>query len=67
MNRIELEAKWHQIKGAAKEKWGELNDDLIQQIDGNYNRLVGKLQELYSITKEEAEKQIEEWKADDIK
>lgn len=64
MNEVELKGKWNQIKGTVQEKWGELSDDIFHQIDGNYDQLVAKLQEFYNITKEEAEKQINELKDD---
>ncbi|KAB3531296.1 CsbD family protein [Alkaliphilus pronyensis] len=60
MRKEELKGKWNQVKGGIKEKWGQLSDDTLLEIDGNYEQLVGTLQELYGITKEEAEKQVNE-------
>jgi uncharacterized protein YjbJ (UPF0337 family) len=61
MNRDEFEGKWKQIRGAVKEKWGKLTDDDLDIIAGKREQLIGKIQERYSITKEEAEKQIASW------
>jgi uncharacterized protein YjbJ (UPF0337 family) len=61
MNSDQLEGKWKQLKGAVKEKWGKLTDDDLEQIAGKREKLIGKLQERYGITKEEAEKQAELW------
>ncbi|MCA9022919.1 MAG: CsbD family protein, partial [Planctomycetaceae bacterium] len=58
MNSDQFAGKWKQIKGQAKQKWGELTDDEIDQIDGKREELVGKVQERYGIAKEEAEKQV---------
>jgi uncharacterized protein YjbJ (UPF0337 family) len=61
MNWDEVEGKWKQIKGAVKAKWGKLTDDDLDVIAGRREQLVGKIQERYGITRDEAEKQIESW------
>ena len=45
MNWDIIQGKWKQLKGATKVKWGELTDDELDQIDGNKDKLAGKLQE----------------------
>ena len=32
MDKHTIEGKWKELSGAAKEKWGELTDDEIQQV-----------------------------------
>lgn len=59
-----LKGRWRQIKGAAKERWGELTDDDVDQIRGEWDRLVGKLQETYGYKKEQAEAEISEFLED---
>lgn len=54
------EGKWDQVKGNLKKKWGKLTDDDLLQVEGDKDRLVGKLKEKYGISKEEAEKQVDE-------
>ena len=61
MNWDIIQGKWKQMTGSAKEKWGELTDDDMTQINGKRDQLSGKLQEKYGITKDEAEKQIDDW------
>ncbi|MEO8127710.1 MAG: CsbD family protein [Bryobacteraceae bacterium] len=61
MNSDQVEGKWKQLKGTVKEKWGKLTDDDFTMIGGKKDVLVGKLQERYGITKEEAEKQADEF------
>ena len=61
MNWDQVEGKWKQIKGAAKEKWGKLTNDDLDQIAGKKDKLVGLLQERYGIARDEAEKQTDEW------
>jgi len=38
-----------------------LTDDDLDQIEGNYEMLSGRLQEAYGLSKEEAEKRISDW------
>jgi len=61
MNADQLEGKWKQLKGSVKEKWGKLTDDDLDVIAGKRDKLIGRLQERYGISKEEAEKQAEQW------
>ena len=63
MNSDQVEGKWKQLKGSAKEKWGKLTDDDLNVIAGKQQQLEGKIQEKYGITKEEAAKQVREWMA----
>jgi uncharacterized protein YjbJ (UPF0337 family) len=61
MNWDEVTGKWNQLKGSVKERWGKLTDDDLTMIDGKRDRMVGKIQERYGITKEKAEEQIRDW------
>jgi uncharacterized protein YjbJ (UPF0337 family) len=61
MNWDQMEGKWKQVKGSIKEKFGKLTDDDLQMINGNRDKLVGKIQERYGIAREEAQKRAEEW------
>lgn len=63
MNKDIFEGKWEQVKGEVQKKWGKLTNDDLDVVKGDTKILVGKLQEKYGWTKEEAEKQLEdkEW------
>lgn len=61
MNWDIVQGKWKQFRGSAKEKWGDLTDDELDQAAGQRDQLVGKIQEKYGVTKDEAEKQVDEW------
>ncbi|RKF16572.1 CsbD family protein [Roseovarius spongiae] len=63
MNWDEIKGNWKQMTGAAKENWGKLTDDEIQQAEGNREQLVGKIQERYGVAKDEAERQVDEFAA----
>ncbi len=61
MNADQLAGKWKQMKGDAKTKWSKLTDDDLMAIDGQKDKLVGKLQERYGYAKEEAQRRADEW------
>lgn len=63
MNWDQIEGKWTEIKGSAREKWGDISDDELDQVKGNREKLAGKVQQQYGKTKEEAEKEVDEWLA----
>ncbi len=46
-----------------KTQWGKLTDDHLDVIAGKRDQLMGKIQESYGITKDEAEKQIKDFEA----
>ena len=43
-------ARWQQIRNHAKQWWGELTDDDLDEIQGRRAVLVGKLQDRYGRT-----------------
>lgn len=57
MNQDIAEGNWKQLKGRVKEKWGELTNDDVDQINGHRDNFIGKLQEKYGMRREEAEKE----------
>lgn len=62
MNRDIARGNFNQIKGKLKQQWGKLTDDEIDQMEGNADILVGKLQERYGWNREEAERQAREFR-----
>lgn len=62
MNKLELEGKWNQIKGAFKQKYGEWFNDDDAFLNGQYDEVIGKIQEKSGKTREEVENLIENWK-----
>jgi uncharacterized protein YjbJ (UPF0337 family) len=61
MNWDIVKGKWTQFKGKARENWGDLTDDELEQIAGERDQLVGRLQERYGYAREEAERRADEW------
>lgn len=63
MNWDQIEGNWKQLKGSAKEQWGKLTDDQLDVIGGQREQMAGKIQEMYGISRHEAEKQVANWQA----
>lgn len=63
MNQDQLKGKWKQLTGETKKKWSKLTDNDVKEVDGNKEKLVGKIQERYGKSKEEAEKEVNSWDA----
>jgi uncharacterized protein YjbJ (UPF0337 family) len=61
MNWDQIEGKWKQFTGWARERWGQLTDNDWAAIAGKKDQLVGRIQERYGLAKAEAEKQADEW------
>ena len=61
MNSDQFKGKWNQLKGSVKEQWGKLTDDDIATIDGRYDQFIGKMQERYGYTREQAEREWNDW------
>ncbi|MCM3784747.1 CsbD family protein [Neobacillus mesonae] len=61
MDNNVFKGKWNQVKGEAKKQWGKLTDDDLDVINGEKDKLVGKLQERYGHTRDQAEKEYDNW------
>lgn len=61
MNQDIIQGKWNELKGSVKKRWGKLTDDDIAEINGNREKLAGRIQSAYGLAKDEAEKQLKEW------
>jgi uncharacterized protein YjbJ (UPF0337 family) len=56
-----FEGRWKEIRGRLKEKWGDLTDDDLTQIDGHRDRMSGWLQKQYGYSREQAEHELEDY------
>jgi len=61
MNTDQMKGNWKQFVGKAKEQWGRLTNDDWQVVEGKRDQLVGRIQERYGITREDAERQLGEF------
>jgi uncharacterized protein YjbJ (UPF0337 family) len=58
MNDDTLKGKWMQLKGEVRRQWGKLTDDDVAQVQGNTEKLIGKLQERYGYARDQAEREV---------
>jgi len=56
-----FESHWKQLHGKAKEKWGKLTDNDLDKVEGQFNQLVGLIQEKYEMTRSKAEAEFNEF------
>jgi uncharacterized protein YjbJ (UPF0337 family) len=61
VNQDTLKGQWTQLKGQVREQWGKLTNDDLDQIQGRSEQLVGKIQALYGIARDEAQRQFDVW------
>ena len=66
MNWDRVEGNWKQFTGKIKEKWGDLTDDDLTQINGNREQLEGKIQSRYGYAKDRVKQEVDDW-ANDLK
>jgi len=45
MNTLEIKGDWNSIKDHLKQKWSELTDDDLRYGEGQYDDLLGRMQE----------------------
>ena len=53
---------WEQLKGRVKQQWSKLTDQDLEQLQGHAEQLAGKIQQRYGLAKEEAERQVQEFR-----
>jgi uncharacterized protein YjbJ (UPF0337 family) len=61
MNLDQIKGNWKQLKGKVQTEWGKLTDDDLKVIEGEQTQLVGRIQERYGYTREQAEKAVSAW------
>lgn len=60
VNRDVLKGNWRQLKGEIKRKWGKLTDDELEELEGNTDKLVGRIQEEYGYSRERVERELDD-------
>jgi len=64
MNKYGLKNQWARLKEEAQNQWDELSHEEVEQLHGDWNKLVRKLQEKYGYSRSEAEEEVEYFIAD---
>lgn len=49
---------WNQLKGKVKQKWGQLTDDELQEVEGNIDQLIGLVQQKTGEARQQVERVI---------
>lgn len=63
MNWSNIETSWNDYQASAKQRWSKLSDEQINGTMGNRERLSTGVQKAYSLSKEEADRQISNWQS----
>ena len=66
MNWSSIESGWNDFKASAKQQWTKLSDDQIAGTMGKREQLSSRVQEAYSVSKEDAERQISDWQSKQV-
>ena len=61
MNYDMLKGKFREWMGDLKAKWGDITDDEWTEIDGNKDKLLGKIQQRYGRSKEDAQTELDDF------
>jgi len=64
MNEDIFKGKWKELKGSVKEKWGDLTDDEVTEVEGQSEKLVGILQTKYGYSKDKAQEEYNQFMDD---
>lgn len=61
MNWDNIEDNWKRLAVSARENWGKLTEQDFETISGKREPLISKIQEIYGVTRREADKQVWDW------
>jgi uncharacterized protein YjbJ (UPF0337 family) len=56
-----LARDWKQMRGEVRKRWGLLTDDDLEQIKGQRDILIGRVQHRYGVSTESAVAQVDGW------
>lgn len=61
MNWDQIQGRWKEFKGKAREAWGDLTDDDLDRVEGQRDQMVGLIQKKYGDTRADAERKVDDW------
>ena len=61
MNKDTFKGQWMQLKGRIRRQWGKLTDDDVDEIQGDAEILIGKLQERYGRSKDQVQRELDQF------
>lgn len=66
MRRVSRDVSCIELKGHARRQWWKLTRDEFDRIEGDREILIGRLQEHFGRTREQAAREVEEWFRRDV-
>jgi len=63
MNWNMIEQGWGRYRASAKRRWDRLSEAQIAGTQGRREYLASRVREAYTLSREEAERQISDWQA----
>jgi uncharacterized protein YjbJ (UPF0337 family) len=60
MDEDQIKGKWKQLEGEIKKKWAKMTDDDLLDVEGDIDKLSGKIQERAGDRKEDIHKWLNE-------
>ncbi len=57
----QIKGNWKQFRGEVQKQWSKLTNDDLDQIRGERDKLIGRIQERYGEAKRDVERQVDEW------
>lgn len=66
MNWNSIETGWNEYKANAKQQWSKLSDDQIDATQGKREQLASRVKEVYSVSEEDAERQVADWQGKQV-
>ena len=64
MDKYMLKNQWGRLKEETQNHWDDLSHEEVEQLHGDWNKLVRKLQEKYGYSRSEAEEEVEYFMSD---
>jgi len=61
MNKDIIEGSWAELKGKIKAKWGKLTDHDLDTINGDIERVIGKIQKKYGYARDRAKDELKDF------
>jgi len=66
MNWSNIESGWIDFKANAKQQWDKLSEQQITDTLGKRENLSLRVQEAYTLSKEDTERQISDWQSKQV-
>ena len=61
MNAEQFQGKWMQFKGELMQRWGRFTDNDLLEVEGSYEKLIGKVYERYGDQRDDVIHWVGEW------